>query len=165
MKTKSLLILLIVALVLAQTALAKGPPQKVTISGGDLAGEIEITDDETVLNALSMMTLEDYDTLTAEAPEGISGDGFLITRFYEDPPGRYFPFDQVRYYPDPEGRRGYLFYVGIVNGSSEYDGMWFRASEAGEAVLIDVLANAEPAASANILDLLLASFAALVGME
>jgi hypothetical protein len=113
-----------------------------------------------------MMSLEDYETLTSEAPEGISGDGYLITRFYEISNGSYVAFDQVRYHPDPEGGRGYLFYVGIVNGSSEYDGKWFRSSEAGEAVLIDVLADAEPAASSNnIFDILLNSFETLIGMQ
>ncbi|MFN8560106.1 MAG: hypothetical protein U0703_00355 [Anaerolineae bacterium] len=106
MRAKLILAVLIAGLALAQAALAKGPPQKITISGGDLPHEIEITDDEATLNALAMMVLEDYTTLTPDAPEGISGDGYLITRFYEQSPRRYVAFDEVRYYPQPRRRQG-----------------------------------------------------------
>lgn len=140
--TKRLLLCMIV-LLLAQAVWAKGPPQKITISGEGLAGEIVITDDETTLNALAMMTLEDYVTFTADAPDGISGEGYLLTRFYEISPDRYVPFDQVRYFRSPNGGRGYIQYVGIVNGSSEYDGKWFRPTQDGEIVLQAVLARQE----------------------
>lgn len=168
MRAKLVTAALIAGLVLAQAALAKGPPQKITISGGDLAHEIEITDDEATLNALAMMALEDYTTLTPDAPEGISGDGYLITRFYEQSAGRYVAFDEERYYPDPDGGRGYLNYIGIVNGSSEYDRKWFRPSESGEAVLQAVIAGAEretAAAPSGILSIFLNAIAALVSAQ
>jgi hypothetical protein len=130
-------------LVLTQAAWAKGPPQKITISGEGLAQEIVITDDETTLNALAMMALEDYDTLTADAPEGMSGEGYLLTRFYEDSPDHFIPFDQVRYFRSPEGGRGYIQYIGIIGGSSEYDGMWYRPTPEGEAMLQAVLVRQE----------------------
>ena len=62
-----------------------------------------IIEDETTLQLLSFMSLENHATLTDDAPEGISGEGYLITRFYEDSrsPGRFIPFDEVRYYADP----------------------------------------------------------------
>jgi hypothetical protein len=152
-----------------QAALAKGPPQKVTISGGDLSAEIEVTDDAGILEALGTMMLEDFDTRTPDAPEGFDdswGDGYLITRFYEDPPGHFFPFDAVLYYPDPEGGRGYIQYLGIANGWSEYDGKWFRASAEGEAALTLVITGAQDEASAapsGILSLFLNALAALAG--
>jgi len=34
------------------------------------------------------------------------------------------PFDELHYYP----YTGYVFYDGIVNGSSEYDGKWYTAN-------------------------------------
>ena len=139
MKPKLLVLLMLIALLVTQVALAKGPPQKVTISGGDLAEEIEITGDEATLNALAMMTLEDYRTRSDEAPS-VEGDGYFIARYYMDSrTGRYIPFDELRYFPDPEGGRGYINYVGIVNGSSEYDGEWFRTNLDSEAVLQAVI--------------------------
>lgn len=165
MKAKFLVVLL-ASLLITQAALAKGPPQKITISGGDLLHEIEITGDEAMLNALAMMSLEDYRTLTPDAPENISGDGYLITRYYEVSSGRFVAFDEVRYFPDPDGGRGYLNYVGIVNGSSEYDGKWFRPSASGEAALQSLLAGTAAAetdaSTTSILSLFLNAFAAFV---
>src|SRR5215207_5582545 len=139
MKKFLLTALVIMGLVLVQMALAKGPPQKVTISGGDLAEEIEIVDDEATLTALGTMYLEEYETRSREEPEGISGDGYLITRYFADSMAdedEFFPFDQVRFYAHPDGySAGYIQYIGIVNGSSEYDGLWFRASREGQAAL------------------------------
>ena len=74
---------------------------------------------------------------------------------------QYFPFDQVVYFPDPEGGRGSIFYGGIVNGSSEYDGKWFRASQEGEAALRAALASAHMCF--GIHDLLLTAFASFGG--
>ncbi len=144
----ALVLVLVAALLLAQSALAKGTPDKVTISGADLPHEIVITGDEDALNTLGLMELEDYDTLTSDAPEGISGDGYLITRFY-GVRGDYVPFDQVRYYPDPAGGRGYVQYVGVIGGSSTWDGKWLRATPAGEATLQRVIADAKGEASAD----------------
>ncbi len=137
------MLLMIAALVLgAQISWAKGPPQKVTITGGDLPHDIEITDDRDVLDALQMMTLEVYDTRSPYEPLDIaaygdsSGEGYLITRYYVNSlTGEYVAFDELRYYPAHDGGQGYLRYVGIVNGRSEYDGEWFRPSANGEATL------------------------------
>ena len=150
MKAKLLVSLLVIAALLTQAALAKGPPQKVTISGGNLSEEIEITGDEATLNALGMMMLEDYRTRSEEAPEveGL-GEGYLITRFYENQSGRLFPFDELYYYPDPDGGRGYTNYIGIVNGSSEYDGEWFRTNSDSEVVLQGVIEAAGEVAEQN----------------
>ena len=88
-----LMIVMVAALGLAQAGLvvAKGPPQKVTISSPDMPQEIDITGSQPVLDALAMMTLEDYQTLSSDAPEGIANYGYLITRFYEDSVAAVFP--------------------------------------------------------------------------
>ncbi len=140
--TRGGLLLLIAALLLAAPiSWAKGPPQKVTITGGDLPHDVEITGDAAVLDALQMLVLEDYDTRSPYEPIDIaaygdsSGAGYLITRYYVNSAGDFFPFDELRYYPALDGGQGYLRYLGIVNGSSEYDGEWFRPSANGEATL------------------------------
>jgi hypothetical protein len=38
------------------------------------------------------------------------------------------PFDQLHYYP----YTGYVYYDGLVNGSSEYDGKWYAATPSAE---------------------------------
>jgi len=143
MKTKAFVALSIAVLMLAQGALAKGPPQKLTISGAGLAETIEITDDQATLEALGTMVLEDYTTRTSTAPQGINGEGTLITRYYVISSGDYFAFDELIYYPDSEGGRGYIHYLGIVNGSSEYDGDWFRANADSEVVLVSLIDGGE----------------------
>jgi len=147
MKAKWLLFFLVLigVLLLAQAALAKGPPQKVTISGEGLLSEIILVGDTDKLGALGMMVLEDYTTRSANAPESISGEGYLITRFFEESPKRYVAFDSVRYYPDPAGGSGYINFLGITGGSSDYDGKWFRASPQGEAILKDLIADGQAA--------------------
>ncbi|MCZ2099888.1 MAG: hypothetical protein LC121_27220, partial [Anaerolineae bacterium] len=84
--------------------------------------------------------------------------------YYQMSWGRYVAFDAVRYYPNPDGGRGYVNYLGIINGSSEYDGKWFRANAAGEAALRAVIAGSEtremPASTASIVRIFLNAFAA-----
>ncbi len=151
------LLLLIAALLLAAPiSWAKGPPQKVTITGGDLPHDVEITDDAAVLDALQMLVLEDYDTRSPYEPLDIaaygdsSGEGYLITRYYVNSlNGQYVAFDELRYYPARDSGQGYLRYVGIVNGRSEYDGEWFRPSANGEATLQWLIAQARGVPSAR----------------
>ncbi|MEO8394397.1 MAG: hypothetical protein ABI700_15500 [Chloroflexota bacterium] len=164
MKAKILLIgFLLMAGLLVQSALAKEAPQKVTISGAGLLSEVVLTGDQDRLNTLAMMTLEDYYTRSANAPAGISGDGYLITRYLQESPTRLIAFDTVRYYPDPAGGRGYIYFLGIANGSSDYDHHWFRANPAGEATLQALIAEGQAESSAAktlVMNLFLKSFAA-----
>jgi len=130
---------------LVAPGLAKGPPQKVTIEGPGLAVPIEITDPAT-LESLGMTMLEDVDSK-------ISGPGtlsavYLVTRYYQDG-ARYIPFDQVLYARQAESDRPLVYYVGIVNGWSEFDGRWFNATADGAAAMESVLGKAVVAASAE----------------
>jgi hypothetical protein len=123
---------------------AKGEAARITITGEEIEGEIEVLDQET-LALLSFMQLEQSLLPRSFAPEGL-GEGYEIARYFqEEGSERYFPFDRVSYHPDPDGGQGYIQYLGIVNGSSEYDGRWFRPSADGEAALRDVLGLDEPA--------------------
>lgn len=152
MKAKLVVLMLaLTALTVVPVALAKEAPSKVTISGGDLPGEIEITGEGDALQALGTMYLEDHGTRTRTEPEGLSGDGYLITRFMDDSMTegmQFIPFDQVRFYSHPDGySSGYIYYIGMVEGASEYDGLWFRATREGQAALENVLAFPEAEAS------------------
>ncbi len=106
------------------------PPDRATISGQGLKGEVPITDSET-LRALKLGSLEDFDAGAIAAP--MVGEGYKITRwFYQGT----FNFGQLRYYPGAEGQRGYVYFEDgpdIEGGPTPYDREWFYATPAGDA--------------------------------
>ena len=118
---------------------AKGPADRITITGPGLTSELVIADRAT-LDALSMTALEDFLAPVTEIPENL-GPGYELTRFYQGNNESYVPFDHVMYYPDRSGQGGYVLYLGIVNGWSENDGRWFPAHSASDAVMRRVLAD------------------------
>lgn len=131
---------LLILMLGAQAAWAKGEPQQITLSGPGIIGELTLTAQKPgEFAALGMATLEDVQRGPVEAPTN-AGIGYEMTRSFQDGK-RYVPFDRVRYYPGPEGERSYVYVVGIVNGSSEYDGKWFYATLRGNAALRALLAE------------------------
>jgi hypothetical protein len=99
-------------------------------------GEVEVTDRKAI-EELGMAEFENVGLGAVEAPS-VEG-GYHITRYYQDDNGTYQAFDKVRYYPLPSGEPGYVFYVGIVNGSGPYDGKWYRATLRGDKAMRRVL--------------------------
>lgn len=124
-------------IIVRDAAMAKGPADKVTINGTELTEEIEVAAAE-ALQALSIGQLEDFKSPIA-APSEV-GPGYEVTRYYKDG-ANFIAIDHVRYHPDPAGGRGYVFYIGLVNGWSQYDGKWFRATAQGEQALQRILAE------------------------
>jgi hypothetical protein len=117
-----------------QAVFAKGEA-RVTISGGDLPQEIEILEDECVKNALSVWNLADNDYPVRSAPTNLEGEGYLITRYDELNSGEYQPFDQMRFYFDPMGGRGYVYYEAIADPEFDMDGNWYRPTEQSQFVI------------------------------
>lgn len=135
-----LLCLSILVLVLgALPAEAKGAPEWVRITGATMFRPVEIRDPE-LLSDLGIAQLEDVES-PMSAPDGLRHI-LHITRGYDGRNGEPIPFDEVLYAFDPDGGRGYVYYLGIVNGSGPYDGKWYRASEAGHRSLLAVLEGA-----------------------
>lgn len=133
-------ILACVALVIGSApAEAKGPPGWVRISGSTMLGPLEIRDPE-LLKDLGIAQLEDVDA-PVPAPDGL-GRILHITRGFDGEDGEKIAFDEVLYAFDPQGARGYVYYLGIVNGSGPYDGNWYRSSEAGHRSLMAALEGA-----------------------
>ena len=134
-----------IGLVLAQVALAKEMPQKITISGPGLAEDIEIVDDTQTIERLMAMSLEDYMTRTSQAPEGISGEGYLISRFILNANGDYELLDASRYYRNPssEAVGGFLYYEGRFNAPSEWDNKWYTPTPENEAILLSLIGTQE----------------------
>ena len=131
------------ALIPTHPVMAKGAFDRVTISGPGLTGELAVT--AAMLHLPFIDNLED--DRSPVAPPVNPGAGYDLIRYYG-----FRAFDHVRYYPDRQGRRGILYYVGIVNGAGPDDGKWFPATEAGERVLLRVLAeHGAPPARASLL--------------
>lgn len=135
-----LLFLVILVSVLATVpAGAKGPPEWVRISGSTMFRPVEVRDAE-LLSNLGIAQLEDVN-LQIPAPNEL-GEVLYITRGFDGKNGELVSFDEVLYAFDPSGGRGYVYYLGIVNGSGAYDGKWYRASEAGHRSLMAALEGA-----------------------
>jgi hypothetical protein len=130
-------------------AFAKGAmPVRVTGPGLPAAG-IEITDPADYLS-LGMGSLPDFQSPTD--PPTAPRIGYTMQRFGVDDAGKKQIFDDLVYYPGPPGERGIVYYVGIHNGSSEYDGKWFYASRSADAVLRRLLGLAQQCGPTYCLD-------------
>jgi hypothetical protein len=134
----SLFILVSVVLIIPQrSVIAKGPVTKIIISGPGIDGNVEVTD-MTLLAGLSLGEFELFNVSVIDLPS--LSEGYEIARYMEEPGQKPFHFDDVRYFPSStEGKTGYLYFVGIVGGQSEYDGRWYYVSERGEAAMHKLL--------------------------
>jgi hypothetical protein len=122
------------------TALAwpEDPPDRVTISGSGLKGEVAVTDKE-ILAALSLGAIEDFKRGSIAAPN--VGKGYQITRYFYD---ASFNFGRLRYYPNSAGERGYVFFEDgpdLVGDQTQYNRRWFYATPQGDAAMQKLLAN------------------------
>jgi hypothetical protein len=124
---------LAVLLLAAGSVDAKGTPSKVTISGQGLAKSVGVTN-AAELQWLGLGRLENL-TAPIKAPMNI-GAGYIVVRYDGNR-----PFDHIRYYPGRARAAGYIFYIGIVNGSSEDADKWFRASVRGDSVMRRILST------------------------
>lgn len=136
MKKTWLLIFLSVLFIPTMAALAQGNFDYITIKGPGITGEINVTN--------SALT-EDFFAFADFSQGGVSapadpGQGYQVVRVYveiaDDKP-QDKPFDQLHYYP----YTGYVYYDGLVEGSSEYDGKWYIANPEADAPFRAVLAE------------------------
>lgn len=144
MKLKSVALLLVGVLIGfgLQAVFAKGMA-RVTITGGDLPYDVEVNqEDACLMNALTMGNLDDHTMLVRTPPE-VAGDGYVITRYDLRGDGGYQPFDQLRFFFDPVGGRGYVYYedaIGDVN--STFEGNWYRPTAQSQFVIEYILTQA-----------------------
>jgi hypothetical protein len=109
---------LLLALVSSIAVAAKGGFSFISISGPNLKDEVRATD-----SALTDDFFAFWDFYLSEVKAPVEpGPGYEITRYYVDGT-REIAFDHLHYYPDA----GFVYYDGIINGSSEYDGEWYTA--------------------------------------
>ncbi|HSB02959.1 MAG TPA: hypothetical protein VLE49_20080 [Anaerolineales bacterium] len=110
-------IALLVTMITSSIASAKGNFAFISITSPNLKEAVRSTDPALTTDFLAFFDFSDK----AEAPTN-PGVGYLITRYYVDGK-RETAFDHLHYYPDT----GFVYYDGIVNGSSDYDGKWYTA--------------------------------------
>ena len=109
---------LAVVLMLTTSALAKGSFTFMLVSGRNLKTDVVVTDPAVTADYFAFA-----DFFHGKANEPASpGASFEVTRYYVDH-GRGQAFDRLHYYPDS----GFVYYDGLVNGWSEYDGKWYAA--------------------------------------
>jgi hypothetical protein len=134
MKKTVLLLVVLITIFVPSLALAKGDFAYITVSGQGLQGELTLTTDTFVRD---FFAFADFSKDRIDPPLDYDPDfAFEITRFYLEDTKPY-PFDRLIYYPD----QGYVYYVGLAEGTSEYDGQWFNANPAIEAPFRAALAE------------------------
>ena len=110
---------LALSLITVFAVFAKGGFSFIAIKGVALKEEVRVVDQNLTTDFFAFANFyEDK----AESPAD-PGTGYEITRYYVDGK-RETAFDQLHYYPDT----GFVYYDGIVNGSSEYDDHWYTAN-------------------------------------
>ena len=106
------------AVVVFVSALAKGGFDFITITGPNLREAVRISDAELTTDFFTFANFYEDKTTAPTDP----GQGFEITRHYVDGKQEII-FDRLHYYPET----GFVFYDGLENGESEYDGKWYLA--------------------------------------
>ena len=109
---------LAVLLITFTTTFAKGGFDFITITGPNLNQAVRVTDTSLTTDFFAFANFYKDKTKAPEDP----GEGYEITRHYEQGVSDVI-FDRLHYYPDS----GFVFYDGIENGDSEYDGEWYTA--------------------------------------
>jgi len=134
MKKLATLILLLGILLPNIFAFAQGEGEfdYVTIEGPGITGEINVTNP-----ALTQVffAFADFSQGSIDAPAD-PGQGYQVVRVHVVDNNDQ-PFDQLHYYP----YTGYVYYDGLVEGSSAYDGKWYAANPAAEEPFRDVLSQ------------------------
>ena len=132
MKKYTFLILVLCLIIPNMLVLAKGEFDYITIKGPGVTGEINVTNP-----ALTgeFFAFADFSKGPIDPPADL-GEGYQIVRVYvvDTKPA---PFDQLHYYP----YTGYVYYDGLANGSSEYDGKWYTANPSANDPFRAVLAE------------------------
>ena len=140
------ILLVVLAFSLASIAEAKGPFQRIVAFTG-IGGSVPIEDSE-LIEFFSFSNFQNQIAWPA-AP----GEGVLITRYFEDQStGEEIAFDHLWIYPRTEGRGPFVFYQGIINGSSEYDGKLYEGDLEAWMKLREILDRQAHAGSAPGLD-------------
>ena len=106
-------------LVTFNLAFAKGGFDFIMVSGPNLKESVRVNDSQLTTDFFTFASFYE-DRTKAPADPGV---GYEITRHYVQGVSDVI-FDRLHYYPET----GLVFYDGIENGESEYDGEWYTAN-------------------------------------
>jgi len=123
---------LLLALFTSITVFAKGSFAFIQVTGRDLKDAVRLSDPAVTTDYFAFA---DFFQALAKTPEN-PGEGYEITRYYVEG-NQESAFDKLYYYPDA----GYVYYDGLVNGSSEYDGKWYLAKPEIKTIFENALAT------------------------
>ncbi len=139
---RGMLCVLTLLLLTSGAVQAKGAPARVMITGPGLARPLDVRGP--AVTALGWYSLDDERHPLRTVPRHL-GPGYTVIRYDIDGSTKqYFAWDHVRYYPNPQGGAGYVYYIGLISTSgaaSEFDGRWFQAGTHGESALRRILAD------------------------
>jgi hypothetical protein len=113
-----------------------GPFGQIVISGGGLPADIEVTD----RHLLDFFAFSNFYETRIPAPAA-PGIGYTVTRGSFTDSGAFAPWDRLRYYPGSDWHPSYVYYEGLLNGQSEYDGHWYRASANADKYMLPLLSG------------------------
>jgi hypothetical protein len=126
---------LVLAVITSLTAFAKGGYSFINIAGPTLKNTIRSADPALTSDYFAFA---DFYRNKSEEPVHL-GVGYEITRYYIQG-NREVPFDHLHYYPET----GFVYYDGLVNGSSEYDRGWYKAAPEIKTVFERALGITKP---------------------
>jgi len=129
---RKILLIVITLFAIPASVLAKGPFTYLTITGPGISGDISVTDPA----MLDFFAFADFSKGSIEPPANL-GTSYIVTRSFVDENDEAQNFDLLHYYPDT----GYVYYDGLINGSSEYDKQWYVARPDVEAGFNSALAE------------------------
>jgi hypothetical protein len=144
--------LTIVAAIIVTTseAHAKGPPDKVVITGPGIPDRLVVTD-RALLQHLGLGDLMD---VTRAAPAASTrarshNHAYKVIDYLRDA-GNLVAYDQLHYYPPTRaGAPGVVFYDGLLGAnSSEFDRKWYVSSPVGDRAFQRLLLRPAPATRA-----------------
>ena len=119
-------------LMTSMTASAKGGFDFITITGSGSKEAVRVTDPALTEDFFAFANF--FEDRTKEPAD--PGEGYEILRYYEQGVSAR-AFDRLHYYPES----ALVFYDGIENGESEYDGHWYTANPAIEPLFESALSG------------------------
>ena len=127
MKKLAWLIFAFLILLSTTFVFAKGDFDYITIKGPGITGEVNVTNPALTTD---FFAFADFSKGAVDAPAD-PREGYQVVRVYvitENEKPSPTPFDQLHYYPYTV----FVYYDGLVSGSSEYDGKWYTANPSAE---------------------------------
>lgn len=130
MKRYGLLILALLAGFSTPLASAKGNFTYLSVKGPGLTGDLTVTNPALTAD---FFAFADFSKGEVDAPAD-PGEGYQIIRVYVEN-NKDVPFDLLHYYP----YTGFVYYDGLVDGSSEYDKKWYNANPSAKEPFLSAL--------------------------